>query len=488
MKNKTLNFLLVLSILIMVGVGIVYSEQHLVISLKAYNGKYVAAEGGGNDILIADRDEIGEWETFKINYISGDFVTLQVYNGNYVTAEPWGYVSADRTEVGEWEIFKVIRLANGKVGFRASSGYYLCADGHFGGLIVADRTILDTWEMFGMSPINNGDGNISYNIQEGSISNSDQFCRVAATDNFLYSGTYARKNNKNGRAWVLRSSDGLVYHKVDFIDNVESLHNVFAGPGKRNVNISTEHSPAIYSIWDDDFTLYRQLRFTNPHGVIIGGEDVDEYGELVAKGVFNNNPVIAGYKDGMWKENIYPTIPRKFIWTFVKFKGKLLAGTSYNPDFSHRNSGSIYKLSDDGSSWDLVIDPSHGFTKKLIVYNGILYALFGKAIMWTEDLITWKEIETPGVASFNLAKVSEGKFLGIWYTSWRQQRVNGYKEGVWLGEFNSDNGGSIKVLKYWPTHGKNIPYWTGGGVVNFKGYIAGFYTLEGRSKGIKITW
>jgi len=42
------------------------------IALQAHNGKYVCAEGGGGQHLIANRDQIGPWKTFVLlkSYIS----------------------------------------------------------------------------------------------------------------------------------------------------------------------------------------------------------------------------------------------------------------------------------------------------------------------------------------------------------------------------------------------------------------------------------
>jgi hypothetical protein len=36
------------------------------IALQASNGQYVVAEGGGGDVVNANRDAIGPWETFGV--------------------------------------------------------------------------------------------------------------------------------------------------------------------------------------------------------------------------------------------------------------------------------------------------------------------------------------------------------------------------------------------------------------------------------------
>ena len=38
-------------------------------TLKAYNGQYVCAEGGGGREIVANRNAIAGWETFRMNII-----------------------------------------------------------------------------------------------------------------------------------------------------------------------------------------------------------------------------------------------------------------------------------------------------------------------------------------------------------------------------------------------------------------------------------
>jgi len=494
-----MNKLLLTVFLVIIGVSIntfsrgeeEYAYMSETIAIKGYNGQYLCAENGGDDIVIMNRDKCGDWETFEITYLDDNYIALKTSNGQYITAEGGGggEVSANRPIIGEWEQFRLLSLSNNKVAFETFDGHYLCADLQYSNLLVADRSVIGLWETFEIIKLGVDHNDIDYNIEIGNEINSDRFCRITATDNFLYAGTYARKNDRDGRAWILKSGDGLNFDKVDFVDNVESLHTMFTGPSGKNINVGTEHRSAVYSLWDDNYRLRREFIFSNRGGVkvIIGSGDGGEFGELMAESIFDGNPVIAGYVDGSWIENIYPTIPNKFIWKFVNFKGNLLAGCSYASQFNHKYSGSIYRLSEDRSKWDLVVDPPWGICKGLMVYDGVLYAMFGKALLWTEDLMYWKEVEMPGVHCFNLAKVSDDRFISIWYTPKRQRVMNGYEEGIWLVEFNP-NTEKIKILKHWVTIDKNGPYWIGGGVVNFKGHIAGFFTINGVSRGMKITW
>ncbi len=57
------------------------------IALKACNGKYVCAENAGKAAFIANRENVGAWETFKVVPLKGNQFALQTCNGKYVCAE-----------------------------------------------------------------------------------------------------------------------------------------------------------------------------------------------------------------------------------------------------------------------------------------------------------------------------------------------------------------------------------------------------------------
>lgn len=85
------------------------------VALLASNGMYVCAEGGGGGVVGATREWAREWETFTIEKVNaaqpeitnGDAIALRAYNGLYVCAENGGggKVVANRAQVGPWETF-----------------------------------------------------------------------------------------------------------------------------------------------------------------------------------------------------------------------------------------------------------------------------------------------------------------------------------------------------------------------------------------------
>jgi hypothetical protein len=80
------------------------------IHLRANNGQYVCAEGGGGGEVVANRDARGPWETFRVERVRpGDNIALRTSNGWYVCAEGGGggEVVANRSARGPWETFEL---------------------------------------------------------------------------------------------------------------------------------------------------------------------------------------------------------------------------------------------------------------------------------------------------------------------------------------------------------------------------------------------
>lgn len=86
------------------------------INLTASNGKYLAAEHGGGDVVIANRDSANIWEQYLIKRVRGEGeilngqqVALRAFNGQYLCAEGGGGadVNANRDVIGVWETFMI---------------------------------------------------------------------------------------------------------------------------------------------------------------------------------------------------------------------------------------------------------------------------------------------------------------------------------------------------------------------------------------------
>lgn len=109
----------------------IYSVGPGLVALKAENGKYVCAEGGGSaQILVANRTAVGIWETFKKEPVSGGFA-LKADNGQYVCAEGDGRMTVSRDAAGPWETFQLAGAAGGGAlqPLQVDAKYFRQADG-----------------------------------------------------------------------------------------------------------------------------------------------------------------------------------------------------------------------------------------------------------------------------------------------------------------------------------------------------------------------
>ncbi len=120
------------------------------VALRAANGQYVCAEGGGGGSVVANRNSRGAWETLILEDRGNGQVSLRAPSGHYFCAENGGgfEIVANRSAVGPWELFTLENLGNNQIALRAANGQYLCAEGSGGGPVVANRNALGAWETF----------------------------------------------------------------------------------------------------------------------------------------------------------------------------------------------------------------------------------------------------------------------------------------------------------------------------------------------------
>lgn len=114
-------------------------------------GQYMTAEGGGGRELVADRRQIGPWETFWLYFVdpTTDLIYFKTFDGNYyVTAECGGgdLLVANRTERGPWETFRYRYVPGNQISLQAHNGHYVCFENGGGGIVTADRDWVGPWE------------------------------------------------------------------------------------------------------------------------------------------------------------------------------------------------------------------------------------------------------------------------------------------------------------------------------------------------------
>jgi hypothetical protein len=99
-------------------------------------------------VLLANRDERSDWETFEMIDLGDNKVALKAHNEKYVCAEGGGgrEVVANRDELSDWETFEMIDLGDNKVALKTHNGLYICAEGG-SVLVVAKCDELYDWDL-----------------------------------------------------------------------------------------------------------------------------------------------------------------------------------------------------------------------------------------------------------------------------------------------------------------------------------------------------
>ncbi len=134
-----------------------FSTRHLMpqhdVTLRAHNGQYLVAEGGGGREILANRDRAGRWETFKMIRLGGNRVALRAYSGQYVSAfgGGGGPLLAHSPHIRGWETFELVNVDEGHVALRASNGQFVVAEGGGGGPVLANRSRRASWETFAVT-------------------------------------------------------------------------------------------------------------------------------------------------------------------------------------------------------------------------------------------------------------------------------------------------------------------------------------------------
>ena len=147
-------------------------------AFRTDNGSYVCAENGGGREVVADRPAVGKWEVFTVvqvrpisrpwfrrlggRRLPDAYVAIRAANGQYLCAEGGGSVdgeggdvNANRDQIGDWETFKMEwKTQPGDTEYGATFTLmsqlfsYVCAEGGGGGAVVANRSVPGPWETF----------------------------------------------------------------------------------------------------------------------------------------------------------------------------------------------------------------------------------------------------------------------------------------------------------------------------------------------------
>ena len=199
------------------------------------NEKYVVAENGGSDPIVANRDSYGgSWETFYLINNDDGTVSLKAdANNKYVCAvlDEENQLVPRSESVGTWEKFQIYKISDTEYGLKsAENGKYVKADLDNGGKLIA------------------GSDSIAFNIEKL----GDEISSAKATfyENSNYSGwsvalsegrydygTMISKGIKNDQISSVKVADGYkvtLYNDERFAGSKKTLFTDASGLGDFN--------------------------------------------------------------------------------------------------------------------------------------------------------------------------------------------------------------------------------------------------------------
>ena len=244
------------------------------------NEKYVAAENGGSDPIVANRDNYsGSWETFYI--VNNDDGTVSIKadaNNKYICAvlDEENQLTPRSDSISTWEKFKIYKINDSEYGIRsAENGKYVKADLDNGGkLIAGSDSIAGAWEAFNIEKVGDtttndkiekwdGSSSVTYNtvkLSNGKYSiKSVANEKYVATENGGSDPIVANRDNYSG-SWetfyIVNNDDGTVSIKADannkYICAVLDEENQLT---PRSDSISTWEKFKIYKINDSEYGI-----------------------------------------------------------------------------------------------------------------------------------------------------------------------------------------------------------------------------------------
>ena len=213
------------------------------------NEKYVVAENGGSDPLMANRDSYsGAWETFFIENNGDGTVNIKAEaNNKYVCAVLYeeNQLTSRSDSPSTWEKFQIYKIKDGEYGIRsAENGKYVKSDLDNGGkLIAGSDSIAGAWEAFVIEKVGDSTSNASSNAKATFCEHSDYggWSVSLGEGKYDYSAMVAA-GIKNDQISSVKVPDGyrvILYNDAGFSGGAKTLLQDASGLGDFNDKTSS---------------------------------------------------------------------------------------------------------------------------------------------------------------------------------------------------------------------------------------------------------
>ena len=204
------------------------------------NEKYVVAENGGSDPIVANRDSYGgSWETFYLINNDDGTVSLKAdANNKYVCAvlDEENQLVPRSESVGTWEKFQIYKISDTEYGLKsAENGKYVKVDLDNGGkLIAGSDSIAGAWEAFNIEKLGDEISSAKATFYENSNYSG---WSVALSEGRYDYGTMISKGIKNDQISSVKVADGYkvtLYNDERFAGSKKTLFTDASGLGDFN--------------------------------------------------------------------------------------------------------------------------------------------------------------------------------------------------------------------------------------------------------------
>ena len=270
------------------------------------NEKYVVAENGGSDPIVANRDSYGgSWETFYLINNDDGTVSLKAdANNKYVCAvlDEENQLTPRSNSISTWEKFKIYKINDSEYGIRsAENGKYVKTDLDNGGkLIAGSDSISGAWEAFNIEKVGDtttndkiekwdGSSSVTYNTVK--LSNGKYSIKSVANEKYVVaenggSDPIVANRDSYGGSWetfyLINNDDGTVSLKADannkYVCAVLDEENQLV---PRSESVGTWEKFQIYKISDTEYGLksaengkYVKVDLDNGGKLIAGSDSI----------------------------------------------------------------------------------------------------------------------------------------------------------------------------------------------------------------------
>ncbi len=126
------------------------------------DGHFLCAERGGGSRLVADREGVAIWETFRIIDLDNNKVAFRTYNDHYLSLADTRDIDAKLDSIEKRSEFELIELEDNKIALKAANGLFVCAEKGGDDKVRARSEYVKPWEVFRLLRVNSF-GLISFN-------------------------------------------------------------------------------------------------------------------------------------------------------------------------------------------------------------------------------------------------------------------------------------------------------------------------------------